>query len=313
MITVEQLLMTAKEQGASDVHITVGVPPKMRVNGELLDLDYPRLMPDDCEKIVLSIMNERQLAMFKENGELDFSFSIPQVGRYRVNVFRQRGSVACAMRIVGTEVPKPEQLGVPQSVIDLYDKKRAWWLNTWQILIDRCPGLGERIKISTWPYGFKGIYGYRNFTITDLEGNYLVRADSCWFFYDLENNCPARVTQDEIRGYGAGEQKLELPPAPRKIVLPKDCQSAEPVTAARHHIDTNQHVNNAQYVEIARELLPEKFTIRELRTEYKKAAVLGDVMYPKIGKTAEGYVVSLQDAAGNVLANIWLAEKREDE
>ena len=139
MITVEQLLMTAKEQGASDVHITVGVPPKMRVNGELLDLDYPRLMPDDCEKIVLSIMNERQLAMFKENGELDFSFSIPQVGRYRVNVFRQRGSVACAMRIVGTEVPKPEQLGVPQSVIDLYDKKRAWWLNTWQILIDEIP------------------------------------------------------------------------------------------------------------------------------------------------------------------------------
>ncbi len=130
MITVEQLLMTAKEQGASDVHITVGVPPKMRVNGELLDLDYPRLMPDDCEKIVLSIMNERQLTMFKENGELDFSFSIPQVGRYRVNVFRQRGSVACAMRIVGTEVPKPEQLGVPQSVIDLYDKKRGLVLVT---------------------------------------------------------------------------------------------------------------------------------------------------------------------------------------
>ncbi len=98
--------------------------------------------------------------------------------------------------------------------------------------------------------------------------------------------------------------------APRKIVLPKDCQSAEPVYGGGHHIDTNQHVNNAQYVDIARELLPEKFTIRELRTEYKKAAVLGDVMYPKIGKTAEGYVVSLQDAAGNVFANIWLAEKR---
>ena len=72
-------------------------------------------------------------------------------------------------------------------------------------------------------------------------------------------------------------------------------------------------MNNAQYVDIARELLPEKFTIRELRIEYKKAAVLGDVMYPKIGKTAEGYVVSLQDAAGNVFANIWLAGKREDE
>lgn len=100
---------------------------------------------------------------------------------------------------------------------------------------------------------------------------------------------------------------------PGRLCCQKTAQSAEPVTAARHHIDTNQHVNNAQYVEIARELLPEKFTIRELRTEYKKAAVLGDVMYPKIGKTAEGYVVSLQDAAGNVFANIWLAEKREDE
>lgn len=75
MITVEQLLMTAKEQGASDVHITVGVPPKMRVNGELLDLDYPRLMPDDCEKIVLSIMNERQLAMFKEMVSWIFIFN----------------------------------------------------------------------------------------------------------------------------------------------------------------------------------------------------------------------------------------------
>lgn len=195
----------------------------------------------------------------------------------------------------------------------LYDKKRAWWLNTWQILIDRCPGLGERIRISTWPYGFRGIYGYRNFTITDLDGNYLVRADSCWFFFDLEKNCPTRVTEDEIRGYGQGEEKLPLPAAPRKILLPKDYMDGEPVTAARHHIDTNQHVNNAQYVEIARELLPEKFAVRELRTEYKKAALLGDVMYPKIARIPEGYVVSLQDCSGNVFANIWLAEKREDE
>ena len=130
MITVEQLLMTAKEQGASDVHITVGVPPKMRVNGELLDLDYPRLMPDDCEKIILSIMNDRQLEMFKENGEADFSFSIPQVGRYRVNVFRQRGSYAAALRILSYDVPTPQQLGIPQSVVNLTTKMRGLVLVT---------------------------------------------------------------------------------------------------------------------------------------------------------------------------------------
>ena len=62
--------------------------------------------------------------------QTDFSFSVPNIGRYRVNVFRQRGSVACAMRIVGTEIPKPESLGVPKSVVDLYAKKRGLVLVT---------------------------------------------------------------------------------------------------------------------------------------------------------------------------------------
>ena len=204
-----------------------------------------------------------------------------------------------------------EDLGMGLAYLD--EKKRAWWLNSWQILIDRQPLLGERIRISTWPHGFKGIYGYRNFTITDPDGNYLVRADSCWFFYDLEHNCPARVSEDEIRGYGSGKEKLALPPAPRKIAIPSDCVEASCVTVGRHHLDTNLHVNNAQYVEIARELLPGRFSVGQVRAEYKKAAVLGDVMYPKIGIIPEGYVVSLQDADKNVHANIWLAEKREDE
>lgn len=204
-----------------------------------------------------------------------------------------------------------EDLGMGLSYLS--GKQRAWWLNSWQILIDRQPLLGERICISTWPYGFKGIYGYRNFMITDLEGNALVRADSCWFFYDLEHSRPVRVSEDEIRGYGSGEEKLNLPPAPRKITIPETCVEAPPVTVGRHHLDTNLHVNNAQYVEIARELLPGRFSVGQVRAEYKKAAVLGDIMYPKIGEIPEGYVVSLQDIDKNIHANIWLAEKREDE
>ena len=103
LCTVEQLLTIAKEKKASDVHVTVGLPPRVRINGELVDLEYPKLTPADCEKLILDIMDERQENLFKDRGELDFSFSIPNIGRYRVNVFRQRGSVACAMRIVGTE------------------------------------------------------------------------------------------------------------------------------------------------------------------------------------------------------------------
>lgn len=202
---------------------------------------------------------------------------------------------------------------IGQGFDHLSREKKAWWLHSWQILIDRQPEFGEKIRISTWPYGFKGIYGYRNFTITDMQGENLVRADSVWFFYDLEKNCPTRVPEKEIQGYGEQEERLLLPPAPKKIHLPEENRRAEPVFVQRHHLDTNQHVNNAQYAAIARELLPEHFSVRELRAEYKKAAMLGDRMIPKIANIPEGYVVSLQTAEGEVYANIWLAEKREDE
>lgn len=130
MPTIEEMLRIAKEAGASDVHITVGVPPKMRVNGHLITMDFPRMMPPDTQALLTEIMNEKQLAMFEEKGEHDMSFSIPNLGRYRVNAYKQRGSVAIALRLVGTKVPAPEELGVPSSVIDLYQRKRGLVLVT---------------------------------------------------------------------------------------------------------------------------------------------------------------------------------------
>lgn len=130
MMTIEDLLMVAAENNASDVHITVGVPPKMRVNGELLDMDYPRLMPDDAEGLVTSILDKRHKAILDEKGEVDFSISVPQIGRYRVNIFKQRGSLAAALRVVGTEIPNPDMLGVPKAVQDLHKRKRGLVLVT---------------------------------------------------------------------------------------------------------------------------------------------------------------------------------------
>lgn len=128
--TLEELLTIAKQNAASDVHITVGVPPKMRVNGHLITLDYDRMMPNDTRQYIEQIMDERQLASFDEKGEYDMSFSISNIGRYRVNAFQQRGSVAIAFRLVGTEVPDPVKLGVPTSVVDLYTRKRGLILVT---------------------------------------------------------------------------------------------------------------------------------------------------------------------------------------
>jgi len=130
MVTVEQLLKIAKELGASDVHLTVGLPPRVRVHGELVDLNYPKLLPSDAQNIIFSIMNEHQTKILNEKGEVDFAFSVNNIGRFRVNVFKQRGSVACAIRIVGTIIPKPEILGIPESVVELYSKKRGLVLVT---------------------------------------------------------------------------------------------------------------------------------------------------------------------------------------
>lgn len=130
MPTIEEMLKIAKDAGASDVHITVGVPPKMRVNGKLITMDFERLLPADTKLLLDEIMTEQQKERFEESGEYDMSFSIIGQGRYRANVYKQRGSVALALRLVGTQVPSAESLGLPDSVIDLYQRKRGLVLVT---------------------------------------------------------------------------------------------------------------------------------------------------------------------------------------
>lgn len=129
-LSVEEILSKAKEAGASDVHITVGIPPKMRVNGKLITMDGVKLLPSDTMEIAIHVMNEKQKQHFEEYGEVDMSFAIPGEGRYRVNIYKQRGSIAMAFRLVGTSIPTPQELGVPQSVVDLYQKKRGLVLVT---------------------------------------------------------------------------------------------------------------------------------------------------------------------------------------
>lgn len=130
MPTIDEILREAKDAGASDVHITVGIPPKMRVNGDLITMNYPKMLPADTLDMLISVMSETQREKFDEKGEYDFSFSIPNCGRFRVNAYKQRGSVALAFRLVGTKIPSPEELGVPSSVIDLYQRKRGLVLVT---------------------------------------------------------------------------------------------------------------------------------------------------------------------------------------
>lgn len=125
MIKLEELLAIAKDNSASDVHITVGTSPKMRIYGKLRNMNFPKLSPSDAELIIRDIMTQNQQDTLEEKGEVDFSFSIPQMGRFRVNIFKQRGSVSAAIRLVGTAIPSAQELGLPKWVRNIYNKQRG--------------------------------------------------------------------------------------------------------------------------------------------------------------------------------------------
>ncbi len=127
---IEELLERAKELNASDLHITAGVPPKCRVNGELIELEGEPLLSKDTKELLLSIVPKGYGEILEEHGEVDFAYGFPGLGRCRANLFKQRGSYAAAIRLVGTKIPEAKELGIPASVLSLTEKKKGMVLVT---------------------------------------------------------------------------------------------------------------------------------------------------------------------------------------
>ena len=130
MIDMDELLSLAVDENASDVHLAVGIPPKFRIHGQLKEVDVPPLSATDAAESIGMTMNERQKAILKDRGECDFAYSVGEKGRFRVNVYMDRGNMAAAYRKIDTIIPKPEQLGLPPAVVELYKKKRGLVLVT---------------------------------------------------------------------------------------------------------------------------------------------------------------------------------------
>ena len=214
-VTIEQIMGCAKDAGASDVHITVGISPKMRVNGKLMVMPFPVLLPADTKRICDSMMNDKQKEHFEEKGEWDFSYSIPQMGRYRVNAFRQRGSVAMVLRIVGTVVPNPESLSLPPSVIDLYKMKRGL------VLVTGPTGSGKSTTLAS-------LVGKINM---DLDAHIITLEDPIEY---LHRHARSIVNQREI-GIDATSYDLALRSALREdpdVILVGEMRDLETISTA---------------------------------------------------------------------------------
>lgn len=119
MLSLEELLNLAGEQKASDIHLTVESPPVLRIDGLLVKLQTEKLSQADVETFAHSLMNDQQVKRFAECGEIDLSYSLPGVGRYRVNAFRQRGSIGVVIRLIPFNIPTPETLGLPPVCTEL--------------------------------------------------------------------------------------------------------------------------------------------------------------------------------------------------
>lgn len=114
---LDRLLITMVEQGASDLHITAGIAPCVRIDGKLRPLDGEQaLLPEDTERLIRSFLAADQWERFTQEHELDTSYAIPKVSRFRVNVYRQRGSVGAAFRSIPHRIRNLNELGVPDSV-----------------------------------------------------------------------------------------------------------------------------------------------------------------------------------------------------
>lgn len=183
----------------------------------------------------------------------------------------------------------------------------VWLISYWELEIIKTPMYFDKLTVGTYPYDFKGFFGYRNFYLKDEQGDYCVKADSLWIFMDVASQSPRKILPKMAEAYKC-KDKLDMEYHKRHIVVPADIQAettdAEPIEVAKYHLDFNGHVNNGQYVKMAVGLLPREITTKRLRVEYRKQAFLGDVIYPHIVHYDDKYMIALNDAEGTAYCNV---------
>ncbi|RKY39710.1 MAG: type IV pili twitching motility protein PilT [Candidatus Omnitrophota bacterium] len=144
---MQDLFKLAVERRASDLHLAVGAPPALRINGELVRTELPTLTPEESERLVYSLLSKEQREEFERRLELDFSLSIPGLSRFRVNVHRQRGSIEAAFRIIHYRIPSFEELGLPPIVAEFARKDNGLVLITGPTGVGKTTTLAAMINL----------------------------------------------------------------------------------------------------------------------------------------------------------------------
>ena len=182
MVSMEELLNLMVQRGGSDLHLSVGAPPKVRIDGRLVDTEYEVLQPEMTKKLVYSVLSADQIAKFEKTLELDFSFGVANLGRFRTNAFMQRGTVAAVLRVIPFEVYDFDQIGMPRKVCE--------WICNLQKGLVLCTGATGSGKSTT----LASMVDYVNL---NMQGHIVTIEDPIEF---LHRNKTCLVNQREVGG-----------------------------------------------------------------------------------------------------------------
>ncbi|MEM9806971.1 MAG: type IV pilus twitching motility protein PilT [Cyanobacteria bacterium P01_D01_bin.56] len=127
---IEDLMEEVVERGGSDLHLSAGLPPYIRVSGHLTPTEHPPMTPEQCQRLIFSMLNNTQRKHLEQNWELDCSYGVKGLARFRVNVYKDRGTYAACLRALSSKIPSAELLGLPDIVIELARKPRGMVLVT---------------------------------------------------------------------------------------------------------------------------------------------------------------------------------------
>jgi twitching motility protein PilT len=216
MITMEELLALMVRQGGSDLHISVGSPPRIRVDGVLLPVEHPPLDAENSRRLATSVLTSDQIARLDRELELDCSFGLEGHGRFRVNTFYQQGAVACVLRSIPSQIPNFEMLGMPAEVC-----QRICNLHSGLVLVTGATGSGKSTSLAA-------MIDY----INQSRQNHIITIEDPVEFTHVHKNC--MVTQREVGGdtKGFGNALRSVLRQDPDVVLVGELRDHETIEAA---------------------------------------------------------------------------------
>lgn len=186
----------------------------------------------------------------------------------------------------------------------------VWILSAWNVVINRMPKAFDEVAVYTWPYEFKGFFGMRNFKLVDANGEVLAYADTTWTLFDIAAGRPVKASKELIEHYEL-EEPFPMEHVGRKLAEPAESELVDSMVVRKHHLDVNQHMNNAQYVREAYNYVPDDFDLKRILVEYRKQTILNEKI--DFYKTIDSNCVTIvmKDSEGAVHAIVKFDGKTE--